>query len=365
VSATLAALARHPFAPFALLYAAAASFGLCWGIARGNDLVQGAGQTLTAVLFLVGFCWAAPRLHALATARFWMWFLVAVAALSVPGLLSLASKLAADPDQFVRFLVKTDFYAFVGLLIAIAVAAPRRPAARWWLAGFFALLTLVTFTRSYWLGAAVGLVLLGLMSVRDRHGLRVPRLRSIAIVAGLAALVAASPIGGFARDRVTSPRAGGDTSADQRGLELSAAIRQIEQTPFAGVGSGGEFTSVHQTSDSTTAYGPINFTHNAYLYFPLKFGLLGFAAVVALLIGLVQCAWTAMRPGGTTALADRAWLAVLAAILAASLTAPNLVDPLYSTFCGAVAGLAGLALAPRPESAVGDRSRAESEPAWA
>ena len=371
---TLAPLARHPLAPFAALYAAAAFFGLCFGIVRGNDLAQAFGQAFTAALFLIGFVWLAPRLRALATPRFWLWFALAIAALTMPGVVDLAISLVQEPDVFSRVIAKTDFYAFVCALIAIGVLAPRRPVLGWTLAGFFALVTLVTFTRSYWLGVAVGCALLFVFVLRNRP--RLPSARTagvgaaVLVVVGSAVLV--SPIGGFARDRVTqTERGGSDLSVDVRSLEIEAAVRQIERSPLAGVGSGGEYISTHQTGGSTVAYGGTNFVHNAYVYFPLKYGILGFAALIALAIGLVQLAVAAIRAARGGDLAELTWVAAFIAVLAVSATAPNLVDPLYAMFCGAIAGLAGMAAepvaadAPAPALAEPDRQRAEAVPAWA
>jgi hypothetical protein len=377
---TLAPLARHPFAPFAVLYAAAAAFGVCWGIARGNDPLLCAGQGWTAALFLIGFCWAAPRLGSLATPRFWLLFLAGVAALSLRGLVYYTVALAEHPTNFVRFLPKTDFYAFTGVVIALGVLAPRRPAVKVAAAAAFGLLTVASFTRSYWLGAAVGCVLLALLAARHPPRLSRPRPLTVAAGAAVLALTAAalalSPLGGFAIDRVSmTQRDSVDISVDVRSLELDAALRQIARTPITGVGSGGEFTAVHQTSGSTVAYGPTNFVHSAYVYFPLKYGVLGFAAVIGLVLGLLRCVRRAVSRRRARSIADLTWLAVLAAILAASATAPNLVDPIYSLFCGAIAGLAGLALqddpvpapAPEPPSApdVPDQQPSPVAAAWA
>ena len=371
--ATLEPLARSPFAPFALLYAAAAFVAFLWGVVRGNDLVLALGQTWTAALFVVGFCWIGPRLRELATPRFWAWFVAAIALLSLPALIGLAVSLAQNPDVFDRVIAKTDFYGFVSVLIAIGVIAPRRPLLGWALGGFFAGVTLVTFTRSYWLGAAVGCVVLLGIALRARPSL--PSARTAATAAAVLALgagaVAVSPLGGFVVDRVTqTQRDGSDLSVDVRSLELSAAVRQVERTPFLGVGSGGEFLSAHQTSGTTVAYGPTNFVHNAYVYFPLKFGILGFAALVALLIGLAQCVAAALRSARSGDPGQLTWVAAFIAVLAASATAPNLIDPIYALFCGALAALAGLAVEPAgaraPERAPAELERQRGEAvAWA
>jgi hypothetical protein len=372
--ATLAPLARNPFGPFALLYAAAAFVGLLWGVVRGNDLVLAVGQAWTAALFVIGFCWLAPRLRELATPRFWTWFLVGIAVLSLPGVVELAISLAQNPDVFDRVIAKTGFYSFVCLLLAVGLVVPHKPAAGWALAGFFALVALVTFTRSYWLGAAVGCAVLLVLALRARP--RLPNARTTGVAAAVLAVVVAavalSPIGGFAVDRVTQTQHdSADISVDVRGLELSAALRQVERSPFLGVGSGGEFVSAHQTSGDTVAYGPTNFIHNAYVYFPLKFGILGFAALVALAIGLAQCALRALRSARGGAPGELTWVAALVAVLAASATAPNLVDPIPALFCGALAGLAGLAVEPaqaaarEPAATEPEPRRPEAVPAWA
>jgi O-antigen ligase len=347
---TLAPLLWHPLAPFAALYGAAAAFGLLWGVARGNDLLACFGQTFTAALFLLGFCWAAPRINALATGRFWLWLMAGLAVLSIPPIVHFATVMADYPGVFVRLLGKTAFYGFVCVILALGVLRRERP---WLIAAaiaFFGLLTVGSYTRSYWLGGLVGLILLGGFAVRS-HAREIRRHPQL-LAAGVAALavavagVAVSPLGRLAAERVAMTKVSAtDVSLEVRSYESRAVLRQIRETPFTGVGSGGEFTSLHQTSGSNIAYGETNFTHNAYLYFPLKFGVLGLAALIALAAGVARCLRGCLRRERALPLASQTYVAALMGIMVAAVTAPNLVDPLYSTFCGAIAGLAGMALA--------------------
>jgi O-antigen ligase/SAM-dependent methyltransferase len=351
-------LAGHPFLAFALLYAACAAYGLAWGLWRGNDVVLAAGQTFTGALFVAGFLLAGPVLAGLATARHWTWFVVAVALLSVPGLLPYAAWLEPGATAtMVRFLEPTAFFAPICTLLALVVVAPRQRRAGLGLAGFFALVTVLTYTRSYWLGLATGALLLALVALAGRRlpALRLPRrpeLRLAAVAAAaLAALLAFTPVAPLALERGAQVRSGSaDASVAVREHELRAALRQVRATPISGVGSGGQFTSLHHLDSSRVFLGPTNFVHNAYLYFPLKFGALGFAALFALLGGAVAMLVHTVRRVRAGGLSEGAFPAVAAGVLALSLTAPNLVDPSYSLFGGAMLFLAGLRPA-RPAAA--------------
>jgi hypothetical protein len=373
-----AGLRAHPLAPFAILYAACGSYGFAWGLWRGNDPVLAAGQTFTAALFVFGFAVAGPVLASRASRERWLIFTLLVAALSLPGLLPYTAWVAAPGEPvMVRFLEPTAFYAPLCALLALALVLPRHKLLGTTLTGFFALLTLLTFTRSYWLGLAVGVIVLLAfnLSVPTARGRRVlPRLRrprpsELALPAVVASVGTAvllfTPVAPLALERGAQVREGsGDASVEVRGHELRAVVRHIQHTPVGGLGSGGQFVSLHHLDSSRVFFGPTNFLHNAYLYFPLKFGALGFAALFALLGGVVAMLGRAARRVRLEGASAASFPAVAAAILALSATAPNLVDPSYSLFGGAVLFLAGIrpathatplalnaASAPRPRSA--------------
>jgi len=345
------ALAGHPLLAFALLYAACAVYGLLWGLWRGNDVVLMAGQEWTAVLFLVGFALAGPLVAQTATERHWAIFVSVVALLCLPALAPVVRWVGAADPGLVRFLEPVAFYAPVCTLLALGLVAPARRRAGVVLAAVLALVTLLTFTRSYWLGLAAGAALLGVLAVvrARRRGLvrlRRPRRSELAwmavAVALLAGLFAGTPIGRFAVERGAQTRGNaGDLSVEVRALELEGALRQVAAAPASGVGSGGRYLALRQFEGERVFYGLTNFIHNAYLYFPLKFGVLGFAALAALAGGglaVLRRAPRSVRAGG---MAAAAFPAAALAVLVLSVTAPNLVDPTYSLFAGVLLFLAG------------------------
>ncbi len=357
-------LRGHPLLAFALLYAACAIYGLLWGLWRGNDPVLMAGQGWTAILFLVGFSLAGPLVASRATDRHWLWFTAAVALLCLPALAPLATW-AGGTEQagLVRFLQPAAFYAPVCMLLALTVVLPRRRRVGAALAALLALVTLLTFTRSYWLGLAAGLLVLAALAVVGAHKRGIPRPRLprrselawTAVAASLVvALVVGTPVASFAFQRGAQTRQdSGDLSVEVRTLELKGALRQVAATPVSGVGSGGQYVALRQVDSERVFFGPTNFIHNAYLYFPLKFGALGFAALMALAGGVMALLGQAARRVRANGLGAAAFPCAAVALLALSLTAPNLVDPTYSLFAGVLLFLAGT---PKP------LARSEEEP---
>lgn len=358
------ALRGHPLLAFVLLYAACALYGLLWALWRGNDVALMLGQEWTALLFLAGFTLAGPLVASRATDRHWLAFIGAVALLCLPALAPLATWVGSSEQAgLVRFLQPAAFYAPVCTLLALSVVLPGRRRAGAALAALLMLVTLLTFTRSYWLGLAVGLlVLIALAVVRARaRGIPRPRLPRRSELAGIAvagslavALVAGTPVAEFALERGAQTRQdSGDLSVEVRTLELKGALKQVAATPVSGVGSGGKYVALRQLDSERVFYGPTNFVHNAYLYFPLKFGALGFGALVALLGGALTLLGQAARRVRVHGVRAAAFPSAALALLALSLTAPNLVDPTYSLFAGVLLFLAGT---PKP------LARAEEDP---
>jgi O-antigen ligase len=344
------ALLEHPLAPFAVLYGLAATYGLAWAFARGNDAVLAVGQTFTAGLFCLGFALAGPTLSRHATERFWLVLVTTVGILSLPGLGPALEWIVGTDSEFARFLDPVAVLAPVCTLIVLVLIYPRSPTLGVLGAGYFGFLTLLTFTRSYWLGAVGALMFLALASIRGlewtnlRDRLLRPSTAARVAVLGacVAAMMVATPIGGFASARLTLDAAQGeDLSLVVRDNEIAAALAHVRAHPITGLGSGGEYLSLYQTSAATARFGLTNFVHNAYVYFPLKFGLLGFGALAALAIGTLSVAVFALRRRGGYAPGRGLFTAAFIFVLLASITAPNLVDPRYSLLSGAVAWLAG------------------------
>lgn len=354
------ALGAHPLLPFTALYAAAGAYGLAWGLARGNEPLLAAGQTWAAALFALGFLVAGPILAARARLPFWAILLTAIGVLSLPGLLPVTAWLGGAGDaNLVRFLGRAALLAPIGALVALVVIAPRHRRAGILTATLFGAATVLTFTRSYWLGLAAGLAVLGALAIAGLAGGRLrPRVTpagaAFALVLAGALVTATLALGlhGPVVERVAVTQVGaGDLSVDTRRLELAAALDALRAEPLLGIGSGGEFLSVHPVSPDEVALGPTNFIHNAYVYLPLKFGVLGFAALIALAGGTALALMDALRRARHEGVERTGMVAVLAMVLVASATAPNLIDPAYAVLIGALAYGAGHAH-PEPVAAV-------------
>jgi O-antigen ligase len=115
----------------------------------------------------------------------------------------------------------------------------------------------------------------------------------------------------------------------------------IRQHPFLGIGAGGTYPSLSQIGTSSIVFGRTNFIHDAYVYFALKFGATGLAAVAALLVGLAASLGRAIAEARRGQIEHAGFPAAFLGLCLLSITAPNLVDPHYSLLAGLLAYLAG------------------------
>lgn len=182
------------------------------------------------------------------------------------------------------------------------------------LAGATAFLALIlVFSRGLWLGALVGGIIAHLC-VRGK------RLRAIAVIPVVLALAtggvyAVSLINPHLTDaivsRIISVKEEGDagTSVGARFDENVQAWESIEKNPVLGLGHGGEYKKMLRAWDD----GFVNeatFIHNAYLWFLVKFGILG-ALFVGALIYLVWRNLRHLRKNGVERSEDVCQLAAL------------------------------------------------------
>lgn len=350
----------NDLAPFAVIYLVAVVYGLVWALARGNDPATSAGQTFTAVIFAVGFFVAGPMVAERLTPRTIAVLAVVVALIAVPGIAPFASwVISPHTATFMRYLGRAALFAPLLVLLLLTRVYPTAPRMALVGSGYFAVATLLTFTRSYWIGLLAGLLLVlvaGLCLPRWRKRPVASALRSLRswqIQIGLAFLAVAAlafivtPLGRFALLRVgETSTTSFDPSIVVRKYELASAWASIRAHPFSGVGAGGTFASLYQIGTSNVVFGQTNFIHDAFVYFPLKFGLLGFAADVALISGVAISVVRVLRAGTRGTFHTAGFPAAFLGLCVLSITAPNLVDPHYSVLSGLLAYLAG---APRPE----------------
>ena len=357
----LGGLAGHPLTPWCGLWLAASACGGAVGLVRGNDLVLLAGQLLPVLTFTAAFVAAGPLLARLGPVR-WPLLLAAMGViLGLPGIIREAGWVVGlVDDELVRFLDPSALVCATALVLVVGLVLRERPAVAIGVAPGLAVLVLLTFTRSFWLGTVVAVALaIGALAAAELGpgGARRLSRRGALIGAGATALIAAIALGaaivtgaaGLVADRLESPaETAVDSSRVVRAFELEAAWEQVRRHPVFGIGAGGEYPTLSQVGDDLIVYDRSNFIHNAYLYLPLKFGLVGLMAAFALLFGL---GWAVARGLRTAYRSGSAWDAAHAATFAglcvASVTAPILVDPVYAGLAGAIARMAATADAPR------------------
>ena len=350
LSPAFARLAAHPMTPFVGLYATAAGAGAIVAIARGNQPSLLLGQLLPPLLVLAGFMGCSTFLRGLGNRRLALSMTGATFILSLPSLVPPVRWLVTGSDvPYVRFLGDAALLCPIAAILVVTFVTPRAPRLAFALATLLTGMLVLSFTRSYWLGALVAAAILiaGLLAARRGpvrfvfvSGRQLAVVGAVALVVGAGAAV--SPIGSAVRDRLHGA-AGSyiDTAIPVREFEWRAAWETIKQDPIVGVGAGGQYRSLYQVNSEQLAFGNTNFIHNVGLYFPLKFGLLGWATLASLMVGfavlVVQALRLAWRFGDIGRLT---WTSAFSVVVAASLTAPNLVDPIYAALVGMLARFA-------------------------
>lgn len=347
-------LGGHPLTPWCVLWLVASAFGGAVGLARGNDLVLLTGQLLPALTFAAAFVAAGPLLAQLGPVRWPLTLAALGVVLGLPGIIHEAGWVFGFVDaELVRFLDPSALVCVTALVLVAGLVLRERPGLGLAVALGLAVLVLLTFTRSYWLGAVVAILLLIATQAVARVGPAAtgrPTRRRALMVAGIMGIIAVAAVGtaivtgaaGLVADRLEGPAESAiDSSQVVRVFELRAAWEQVRQHPVSGLGAGGEYPTLSQVGDDLIVYGRSNFIHNAYLYLPLKFGLVGFMAALALLFGL---GWAVARGLRVAYQSGSVWDATHAATFAglcvASVTAPILVDPVYAGMAGAIARMA-------------------------
>ncbi|MCC7359363.1 MAG: O-antigen ligase family protein [Anaerolineales bacterium] len=217
------------------------------------------------------------------------------------------------------FLGHPNFVAaFFALLLPLALAAAL--AARGWAARFIApawalaaaVLVFYTSSRSGWLGSAAALAVLALLTVLDRRATvaaawRGVRRRPLMIGAAAVALLIVILIGAYALYR----QAQHPTHAG-RDYIWSVALGMLRADPLTGAGPftfGTAFIAAYSVPPEVL----LAHAHNVYLNTTAEAGLLGAAALLAL---LAAGAWLAWRRWQTTAGQARVWLSGYLAALA-------------------------------------------------
>jgi hypothetical protein len=228
--------------------------------------------------------------------------------------------------------------------VGAAVLMRARPPA-WAVAGapLLVLSLALSFRRSFWIGAALGILLVFLLASR-------PLGRRIAIVAvallGLAAWTVSlqpvqteTPI--VERARSLQPSKVESNAQDRYRLdELRNVTAEIRREPITGLGLGGQWAATHPLGiEHENGRG---YTHVVAFWWWMKLGILGLIAYLSLMGTMLAMGWQVWRRSADP-LQSAAGLAIFCGLLALAIVETvgsfTGIDPRFTALVGGVAGL--------------------------
>lgn len=237
------------------------------------------------------------------------------------------------PGGFYRVFFQAHVYALICLpWLAFASAASKgreRIVALAALAAVMGSVVFVSFSRTFWLAAAVAFAA-ALAVVVLRPAFRGRRVRSAAVLAAIALASVAVPfllsrsVGGAAFGRVTD--VAGEAAASSRMNLLKVMWPAIMEHPWLGSGFGKELAYVTLDPRLLAYFPDGRYTTSAFewgwLDFWLKMGILGPLAFLMLVATLLRLAWSAIEAGG-----DGAWIGLALGTSTLAVAAAHALSP--------------------------------------
>jgi hypothetical protein len=193
-----------------------------------------------------------------------------------------------------------NWVIMVAMLSVFALVVARTKAPRWVLLAAPLLLAclLLSYRRSFWIGAVLGLMLVLLLGLS-------PTGRRLLVPAGLGAVLAVWALGsiGFQsqlpivkRATTLSPTKLEANAQDRYRLnERTNVLAEIRAHPISGLGVTIPWAATAQTLSLEGEGGGRQYVHFAALWFWLKLGILGLLAFVGLMTASMWVAWQAWR----------------------------------------------------------------------
>jgi O-antigen ligase len=266
------------------------------------------------------------------------------AAIGVAGVVA-GVGLVVDGATITYYEPTANWLVLLAILgVGAAVLMRARPPA-WAVAGtpLLVLSLALSFRRSFWIGAALGILLVFLLASR-------PLGRRIAVVAvallGLAAWTVSlqpvqtdAPI--VARATSLQPSKVENNAQDRYRLdELRNVTAEIRREPITGLGLGGQWAAIHPLGiEHENGRG---YTHVVALWWWMKLGILGLIAYLSLMGTLLAMGWQVWRRSADR-LQSAAGLAIFCGLLALGIVETvgsfTGIDPRFTALVGGVAGL--------------------------
>jgi O-antigen ligase len=266
------------------------------------------------------------------------------AALGVAGVVA-GVGLVVDGATITYYEPTANWLVLLAILGVVAALQLRVRLPAWVFAGtpLLVLSLALSFRRSFWIGAALGLLLVVLLGSR-------PLGRRLAVVAVLLLGVAVwsvsrqplqteTPI--VERARSLEPSKVERNAQDRYRLdELRNVTAEIRREPITGLGLGGEWTATHPLGvDHENGRG---YTHVVALWWWLKLGILGLVAYLAVVGTCLAMSWQVWRRSLDPVL-SAAGLALFCGLLGLAVVETvgsfTGVDPRFTALLGAVGGL--------------------------
>lgn len=202
---------------------------------------------------------------------------------------------------------------------------------------------LISFSRSFWLAAGVTIIVLGVVYLMKRGVLNLMKVSGmlilfLALQVSMITLIVNFPLPGggggssspvtLLRDRVSD---GGEAALSSRMGLLKPLIRRIGDHPVIGSGLGATVSYATKDPRLLAETGGLYTTYAlewGYGDLLLKFGVLGTAAVLFILMQLLRSLFLHFKKSGSSDLLSLAALLGVVAVLATHVTTPYLNHPI-------------------------------------
>jgi O-antigen ligase/polysaccharide polymerase Wzy-like membrane protein len=265
----------------------------------------------------------------------------------VVGLVGVASGVGVvvDGSTITYYEPTANWLLLLGILTVVAAFMLRARPPGWVLVSLPLLVLALTlsFRRSFWIGGALGILLVVLL------GARTPG-RRIAVIAGLllAAAVWTLSLQPLQADAPIAKRAASleptkveENAQDRYRIdELRNVTAEIRRQPVTGLGLGGQWTATHPLG--VEHENGRSYTHVVAFWWWMKLGILGLLAYLAVMASLLAMSWQVWRRSSDQ-LFSAVGLAVLCGLLALAVVETvgsfTGVDPRFTALVGAVGGL--------------------------